>query len=106
MSRLAALLAVSIGALLAGSRAAADTLVSLENEALDEVRVVGFELDRPADVEVDAVGMRPYDAGELTAYAWILNAATRRPVWVMEARGTSRVDRSEILRRAQKRLRL
>ncbi|MBD3401627.1 hypothetical protein GF420_01930 [candidate division GN15 bacterium] len=66
-----------------------------------ELPAVGFELGKDARVTIEAVGMRPRHADEMTVYAWILDTDTRQPVWVMQAPGTDRVRGSRLLREAK-----
>ncbi len=58
----------------------------------------GFELTKDASVTIDAVGMRPRDADQLSVYAWILNTDTRELVWIMQPGATDRVRGSRQLR--------
>jgi hypothetical protein len=101
--------------LLAAAPAAAAPFLNLEKPQPYELMIQGFELDRPATVEIDAVGrgaddhswVRVWrdsreDDDVLTVYAWILDAATREPVWVMDAWETDRVRGA--LRRAEDRV--
>jgi hypothetical protein len=54
-------------------------IVSLAGVRRDGVQRAGFVLDRPADVELYALGEA--NAGEAFDYGWILNADTRERVW-------------------------
>jgi hypothetical protein len=112
--------------LLAPAWATAGELVRLEKPALYDLQRIGFELDRDTDVEVSAVGRTSHDrnaswgwlkdiAGDwnddwddegelLDVYAWILDAQTREPVWVMLAGDTDRYQRSRTLRDAESRM--
>jgi hypothetical protein len=76
--------------LLTASAAAAETLVQLRDLDMDELRVAGFELTRGGKVTIEAVGLLPRHADELTAYAWILDSKTREALWVMLDRNTER----------------
>jgi len=94
--------------------ARAADLVRLEQPDTYELQKVGFVLDRDARVTVDAVGRWSRDDGGnwdwnwswgddddydvLDAYAWILDAETREPVWVMHPDDTDRRGRSRTLR--------
>jgi hypothetical protein len=86
--------------------AAADTLIEIDDFDLGRMDVVGFELPQAASIKVEAVGVRPRRSRELAAYAWILDARTREPVWVMERRNTTRVEEDRVLRKAEETLQL
>jgi len=68
---------------------AADTLVEIDRVRTDGFEVIGFELTKPAEVEIEAVGLRQSFGNKLSAYAWILDHETREPVWVMKNRFSS-----------------
>jgi len=86
--------------------AGAETLVRLESPDLQDLQAVGIELPRGAEIRVNAVGLReagiqiwPFrsddDDGDddwMRAFAWILDAETRRPVWRLSSRESSRVS--------------
>jgi hypothetical protein len=59
------------------------TIVSLIRIGNDELRTAGFTLRRPLEVRVYALGEGSDPNGEMSDYAWIVNAATRRRVWAM-----------------------
>lgn len=110
----AAALAVALGA---GSEASAADLASLTSPGLVGVRAAGFELGQPAAVHVHAVGRQAtgdedssWRGGEgtwvfnfgdddegLTAYAWILDSATREVVWDMDARDAERGEMGDLV---------
>ena len=104
MSRLYRILtALTLGATAATpvlDNAGAAPFVEVDGLELGRLVAIGFELPRDASVHVDAVGIRPPGSRELSASAWILDAATRAPVWVMERRNTERADDDRMLRRA------
>jgi hypothetical protein len=106
------LLIVSLALLMAGP-SAAGTFLSLEKPDSSGLMTAGFELGHAAELRIEAVGLAPRarssfglwiggsPAGEpFLVYSWILDAATRRPVWVMD-RGTSPLGGSPRLRRAE-----
>jgi len=82
----------------------AEEFIRLEDPHDYELMAVGFELDRDATIDVEAVGLRPRRADDLAVYAWILDTETREPVWEMERRDTRRVRGSRTLREAQESL--
>lgn len=98
-------------------RAEAQELIRLDEFDLYEIRVQGFTLEADAEITVDAVGRWPRgtnrnwsdgfgswrwsddeDDNRLSAFAWILDANDREPVWVMDAGDTERFGRSRTLR--------
>jgi hypothetical protein len=60
----------------------ASTIVTLQPEKPGTSERVGFQLDRPADVEVYAIGELRGDGA--FDFGWIQSADTRQPVWRME----------------------
>jgi len=100
-----------------GLPAVAGNLATLDGPDFYELMTHGFELPREVELRVEAVGRLDRDntswlarvvhgGGEepLSAYAWLLDAETREPVWIMEADAASRV--SSTLRRVEETLRL
>jgi hypothetical protein len=82
----------------------AEEFLRLDDPHDYELMAVGFELDQSTSVDVQAVGLRPRRADDLTVYAWILDATTREPVWEMDRRDTGRVRGSRVLREAKESL--
>jgi len=95
--------------------------VELSAPAGEDVLVAGFRLAQRTTVAVEAVGRKTGGAGrrwiwdslgvnieedtgnpeaELAVTAWILDAATRQPVWMMTADSSTAVPRSLALRHA------
>ncbi|RKX26263.1 MAG: hypothetical protein DRP45_03925 [Candidatus Zixiibacteriota bacterium] len=85
----------------AGVPLAAETLVEIERVRPGDLESVGFELTKPAEVEIEAVGLPQSSNERMTVYAWILDSDTREPVWVMKSRGSDRY-RSGVLRKVEK----
>jgi hypothetical protein len=69
----------------------------LENPGLYDLQVVGIELARATELQIDAIGVwdssddswisrwwHERDPQPMTVYAWLLDSRTRRTVWVME----------------------
>jgi hypothetical protein len=83
------------------SLASAETLVRIDDYVLDDLRVSGFEIPRKAHLQVEAVGARPRWASDYSAYAWILNSATREIVWSQEHAGSQKMDEDRLLRRSR-----
>ena len=105
--------------LLGAGVAAAEVTLTLERPEPYELQVRGFELTREAEIDIEAIGrwdpdnggwiQRLFHGGDdeeemLSVYAWILDAATREPVWVMLGDDTDYV--SSTLRKAERSLRL
>jgi hypothetical protein len=80
----------------------ADTVAEIERIRPGDLDAVGFELPRTADVDIDAVGLRKRYGDDLLVYAWIIDAKTREPVWVMRERHTDRASRHGALREEEK----
>jgi len=95
--RTCVLLASSLLALLLVAPASAETVIRLDHPAPYDLQTQGFELAGGAEVELEAIGLGPGRGGwwierlwkhddernELDAYAWLLDAETRKPVWSM-----------------------
>lgn len=117
------LLLTAIALVLPATEARGEELLRLEKPALYDLQVVGFELSRGGTLVVDAVGRggrgeyrdwswvkdmvyqwswdEDEDEDVLDVYAWILDGATREPVWVMLGGDTDRYERSRTLRETQ-----
>ena len=86
--------------------AGAETLAEIEDYPADELQVMGFELPRPATVEIEAVGARHRGKDDLVVYAWILDGATRGTLWSQQNSRLERVGSSRVLRRSRDTLEL
>ncbi|HSG99037.1 MAG TPA: hypothetical protein VLB27_03245, partial [candidate division Zixibacteria bacterium] len=73
-------------------------IVAFERLHRGELAVDGFELTEQTRLDLYAIGAAPGRSDDLSAYAWIIDAQTRQPVWVMEERDTDRYQRSSDLR--------
>ncbi|MEE9553260.1 MAG: hypothetical protein V3W18_03090 [candidate division Zixibacteria bacterium] len=80
---------------------AGDTIVQIEPIRSDRVSVQGFELLKDGEFEIEAIGFRSGYNDDLSAYGWLLDSKTRKPVWVMESDNTRRQGRKG-LRKALK----
>jgi hypothetical protein len=96
--------ALALMALLAPVAASAVELVTLDSPGLVGVHAGGFELAAATSVRVEVTGREPHDDSlddgdgwhfrwgdqddDLSAYAWILDSATRQVVWSMDVRET------------------
>ena len=85
----------------------ADTVIRIDRPAPYALHAEGFELTRAAEVHIDVTGLagkrggwwierlwRGEDDERLSVYAWVLDAETRRPVWVMSYDDSDRISRS------------
>jgi len=109
---------LGLALLLVTGSAGADVTLTLERPEPYELQVRGFELTRQAEVDIEATGRWDRDDGGwigrlfhgddeeemLSVYAWILDTATREPVWIMLGDETDYV--SSTLRKAEDSLRL
>ncbi len=105
--------ALAIVGLCSGVSVASAAVVELRSPAPVELSGAGFELQRAAEVRIDAQGMRPErhgahapwivelgdtffgsnrDLASRGCYAWILDAVTREPVWVLDLENADRGD--------------
>ena len=71
------------------------TIVSLRDYCSTEMQQAGIELSRPATIHIRALGGGgtqgwTYKNDKMFAYGWILDAATRKPVWQMSIKNTDR----------------
>ena len=81
--------------------ACAETLVIIEKPDLDDIEVIGFELKKSGNINIEAVGMKLRYRDDLNVYAWIIDHETRQPVWVMKDRHTDKVRRIRVLRKEE-----
>ena len=80
---------------------AGETIVKIDNVRSDRVNIRGFELLKGGEFEVSAIGFKGGFSDDLTSYGWILNTATRKPVWIMESDNSKRYGRKG-MREAEK----
>lgn len=92
---------VVAASLLTAGSAVGVTVAEIDNPRPGDIEVVGFELKKDAEIMINAVGMRPPKGDDLNAYAWILDASTREPVWVMTNRRSDRLNGSKVLRKVE-----
>ncbi len=96
------LLAAAIFTILAVSTGrSGETIVEIDNVRSDRVNIQGFELLKGGEFEIEAVGFRSGYNDDLSAYGWLLDSETRKPVWVMENDNSRRKGRKG-LRRSEK----
>ena len=103
----------------AGTAASAAELASLASPGLAGIRMAGFEIGQDATVEITAVGREDDEDGRalwsggddngfsfgradrsgngLSAYAWIIDANSREPVWKMDVRDTDRGEMGSLV---------
>jgi hypothetical protein len=91
-------LALLAGFVLASTVGWAGEIARVDRPEPYDLRVVGFELPRDAAVRIEAQGLgirktsrfwtfqwRDRDDDTMLAYAWLLDARTRRPVWILDS---------------------
>lgn len=86
-------------------------LAELAAPDLVELKSIGLELSRAGTVTIEAQGLEEDrkdrndgwrwswggdDEDRMTCYAWLIDASTREPVWVMSPRETERGDRGDL----------
>lgn len=94
MIRTVGLAAFALGVVLHAS-GAEKSVLSLRDYCSRELQYGGIELKRPATLHIRALGGGggqgwTYKSDQMFAYGWILDAATRKPVWTMRVSNTSR----------------
>jgi len=82
--------------------AQAETLVEIDHLRNGDLEMVGFELTKGAEVDIEAVGVKARYNSSLIVYAWILDSDTREPVWKMTGARSDRGRDKKALRRAEK----
>ena len=102
MGRIQVILAVALILMVWAAPTEAETLVSIDHLRSGQLEMVGFELPKAAEVEINAVGARTRYSDKLVIYAWIINHETRQPVWTMTSSRTDGVGGSKMLRNAEK----
>jgi hypothetical protein len=79
--------------------AVAEVILNLDHIRANKFETIGFELTKSAPIEIEAVGVKLKYNDELSAYAWILDSQTRRPVWVMKMEDTDHIRGERNLRK-------
>lgn len=72
----------------------ARTLVELDEPFVGELKVVGFELGKEAEIDITAKGLMSGWSDKYLAYAWIIDHETREPIWSMKDRWKRRSRRA------------
>lgn len=75
----------------------AGELIKLDFPEFEDFEVTGFELQKPGEIKIEAVGLGLRYQDELNVYAWIIDHETRELVWVMKERYAKRVRGSKVL---------
>lgn len=89
---------VCVLTLAAALPASAVTIAELDRIDIGALETVGFELNKDAEITIEAVGLRLNKSRDLSAYAWIIDSDTRDLVWEMKSRRTDRLRHSDYLR--------
>lgn len=82
--------------------ASAETLVAIDHLRNGDLEMVGFELTKGAEIDIEAVGVKARYNSSLIVYAWILDHETRKPVWRMLGSRADRGRDKKALRHADK----
>ncbi|HUV30340.1 MAG TPA: hypothetical protein VMY05_04510 [Acidobacteriota bacterium] len=99
------LVSLVLGVLLVGLSsvpAAATTVAEIDQIEPGRLEIVGFEITKAAEVQIEAVGLQARYGSQLTVYAWLLDSDTRETKWVMKDRFVGKQGGSTALRRAEK----
>jgi hypothetical protein len=84
---------------------AAEPIVKIDHIRPDRVMTAGFELKSGGEFNIKGVGLLGLHSDDFSAYAWLLDSATRKPVWIMERQNTDRKGRRG-LRQADEKINL
>ncbi|MCD6163314.1 MAG: hypothetical protein J7K40_13015 [candidate division Zixibacteria bacterium] len=79
----------------------AETILSLDHPDIDDIEVIGFELKKPGEIQIEAVGVKLRYRDNLNAYAWIIDNETRELVWVMKESHTTKKRSKRGLRKEE-----
>jgi len=77
---------------------AESVIVDFRNFYEGDLAVDGFELDNKTRIDIDIIGAQLKNSDDMYAYGWILDAASREPVWVLKAEDTKRFDSDKNVR--------
>ncbi len=98
MNKLMIKTAIVIAAFVLGTVSSwAEVLIKLDNPEYDNIKVTGFELEKPGNIEIEAVGLSLRYQDDLNVYAWIIDHDTRELVWTMKERRADRIRGSKVL---------
>ncbi len=90
-----------VSVVLVAASVQAEMLVELERPYVGEVQVVGFELLKSGEIEIEAVGLLPRYRDDFLVYAWMIDHESREVVWSLEDDDTDRVGGRRFLREAE-----
>ena len=79
-TRIALLIVILLAAL--ATLASADEIADLKDPRPGDMQVVGFELNKPANIDLSAVSAGEGWRDQYYCYSWLLDSKTREPVWV------------------------
>ena len=79
----------------------AEVIAELDQIRDGELLMVGLELSKGSEIDIEAVGIRPPQRYRLSTYAWLLNHTTREVVWSMTGTNSSRHRSGGPLRKAE-----
>nr|MBN2276828.1 hypothetical protein [candidate division Zixibacteria bacterium] len=75
-----------------------DVVVDFREFYEGDLAVDGFELNGKTRLTIDIVGAELKHSDDLYAYGWILDAASREPVWVLKEQDTQRFGKNKEVR--------
>ena len=73
---------------------AVEPIAKLDRIRSDRVMVTGIEFPKGGQFTIKGIGMVSKHSDDFSAYGWLLDSQTRRPVWIMERDNTDRKGRS------------
>jgi hypothetical protein len=71
----------------------AEPIVKLDRISLKHLAYGGFSLTRGGDFVIKGVGLVSSHSDDFIAYGWLIDSATRKPIWVMDRQNTERKGR-------------
>jgi len=72
---------------------AGEPIAKIDRVRPDRIQIAGVELQKDGEFSIKGVGLLAKHSDDLIAYAWLLDSATRKPVWVMDRQNTERKGR-------------
>ena len=78
---------------LGASAFAGEPIAKIDHVRSDRIQNTGFELRKDGDFVIKGIGLLGRHSDDFIAYAWLLDSATRKPVWIMERENTDRKGR-------------
>jgi hypothetical protein len=79
----------------------AEVIAELDHIRDGELLMVGFDLSKGSEIDIEAVGIRPPHRYRLSTYAWLIDHETRNVVWSMTSSNSSRASHGRSLCKAE-----